>query len=71
MTNNIGLCPAGQVRYAAALDSDVATLSGLPKPPAGWWRGSWTMASRLLAPPAWCPADSPVHPWRAGHGVVR
>lgn len=67
MINNVGLCPAGAVRFVGALDWDLRTLSGLGPPPTGWWHGSWTMAASSLAPPAWCPADSPVRPWKAPH----
>ena len=65
MINNVGLCPAGAVRFVSALDWDLRSLIGLGPPPSGWWHGSWTMAASSLAPPAWCPADSPVRPWKA------
>ena len=68
MINNIGLCPAGAVRFVAALDWDLGQLGGLSAPPEGWWHGRWTLAGSSLAPPAWCPADSPVKPWLSPGG---
>lgn len=68
MINNIGLCPSGAVRFVAALSWDLDQLSGLQPPPSRWWSGRWTLAGSSLAPPAWCPADSPVKPWVSPKG---
>jgi len=57
--DNVHFCPAGVVRYSAALLSDLTDLFKLPTAQGHWWAESWTADPIYNAPPGSCPDDHP------------
>jgi peptidoglycan/LPS O-acetylase OafA/YrhL len=59
MVDDVHLCPAGAVRYADALLTDLSAQYQLHKAQAGWWAGPWTGDPLFNDPPGACPDDHP------------
>jgi peptidoglycan/LPS O-acetylase OafA/YrhL len=59
MVDNVHMCPAGVVRYAAALLADLSDLYHLAPAQPGWWDESWTTDPRYNTPAGACPDDHP------------
>lgn len=59
MVDNVHMCPAGVVRYASAVLSDLTELFHLDRVGRGWWNESWTQDPRFNTPPGACPDDHP------------
>ena len=59
MVDDVHMCPAGVVRYAAAILADLTALFHLPPAQPGWWKQPWVDDPRYNTPPGSCPDDHP------------